>query len=100
MADLSGAELRDRIKALGLSHEDAAWRLGVSMSSLYSQINGNREVSRRTLATLRLLEEIARLTDGCQPAVDDPARDPDARLVEEAPSAAEKLHGASLVDKI
>jgi transcriptional regulator with XRE-family HTH domain len=58
---LSAAELRARIKRLGISQTEAAERLGLSANGLYKQLHGERKVSRQTEIILDLIEEVQRL---------------------------------------
>ena len=60
---LSAAELRARIKRLGISQSEAAERLGLSANGLYKQLHGERTVSRQTEIILDLIEEVQRLRD-------------------------------------
>ena len=60
---LSAAELRARIKRLGISQSEAAERLGLSANGLYKQLHGERKVSRQTKIILDLIEEVQRLRD-------------------------------------
>ena len=60
---LSAAELRARIKRLGVSQTEAAERLGLSVNGLYKQLHGERKVSRQTEIILDLIEEVQRLRD-------------------------------------
>ena len=60
---LSAAELRARIKRLGISQSEAAERLGLSANGLYKQLHGERKVSRQTEIILDLMEEVRRLRD-------------------------------------
>ena len=58
---LSAAELRARIKRLGITQTEAAERLGLSANGLYKQLHGERKVSRQTEIILDLIEEVQRL---------------------------------------
>ena len=53
---VSGAELRARVKALGLTYGAAAERLGLSLAGLNKQMRGLAAVSRQTLLLLEGLE--------------------------------------------
>jgi transcriptional regulator with XRE-family HTH domain len=54
--EISGEELRERIKRLGMTYARAAERLGLSLAGLNKQMNGDRPVSRQTAIILRMLE--------------------------------------------
>jgi hypothetical protein len=57
---MTGDELRERIKRLGLSYRAAAPLLGLSLSGLHHNLRGERNVTRRTELLLERLEaEIA-----------------------------------------
>jgi hypothetical protein len=58
---LSAADLRARIKRLGISQTEAAERLGLSANGLYKQLHGERKVSRQTEIILDLMDELRRL---------------------------------------
>jgi hypothetical protein len=53
---ISGAELRARIKRLGLTYVAAAERLGLSLDGLNKQMRGDHRVSRQTAIILDFLE--------------------------------------------
>jgi len=53
---ISGAELRERIGRLELTHVEAARRLGLTEDGLYKQMRGDRRVSRQTELLLVCLE--------------------------------------------
>jgi plasmid maintenance system antidote protein VapI len=54
--DISGDELRARIKRLGLTYTRAAERLGLTLAGLNKQMRGDRAVSRQTAIILGYLE--------------------------------------------
>ena len=54
---MTADELRDRIQCLGLSHAEAARRLGLSPNGLYKQTHGERRVSRQTELLLECIEK-------------------------------------------
>ena len=58
---LSAAELRARIRRLGITQTEAAERLGLSPNGLYKQLHGERKVGRQTEVILDLLDEVRRL---------------------------------------
>jgi hypothetical protein len=58
---LSAAELRVRIRRLGITQTEAAVRLGLSPNGLYKQLHGERKVGRQTEVILDLLDEVQRL---------------------------------------
>ena len=58
---MSGAELRARIKRLGLTYAVVADQLGLSLDGLNKQMRGDRRVSRQTEIILDLLDEVGRL---------------------------------------
>jgi hypothetical protein len=53
---LSGAELRDRVKALKLTYREAAEHLGLTLDGLNKQMSGARPVSRQTELLLGYVE--------------------------------------------
>jgi hypothetical protein len=53
---MTGAELRHRIKRLGLSYTAAAPKLGLSLPGLNHQMRGLRAVSCQTALLLECLE--------------------------------------------
>jgi transcriptional regulator with XRE-family HTH domain len=55
-AAMSGDELRERIKALGLTYAAAAERLGLTLNGLNKQLRGDTGVSRQTVVILGFLE--------------------------------------------
>src|SRR6516165_6924366 len=55
---MSGAELRARIKRLGLTYAVVADQLGLSLDGLNKQMRGDRRVSRQTEIILDLLDEV------------------------------------------
>ena len=57
---ISGQELRDRIKALGLTYAEAAQRLGLSRDGLNKQMRDVTAVSRQTALLLGHVEEEGR----------------------------------------
>jgi hypothetical protein len=59
---ISGAELRTRIKALGLTNAEAATRLGITEDGLYKAMAGTRRVGRQTELLLEYFEEFGGLT--------------------------------------
>ena len=63
---VSSAELRARIKRLGITYADAAERLGLSLSGLNLQMRGVRPVSRQTTLLLEVLERDLRRTRTAQ----------------------------------
>jgi transcriptional regulator with XRE-family HTH domain len=63
---LSAAELRARIKRLGISQTEAAERLGLSVNGLYKQLHGERKVSRQTEIILDQIEEVQQLREEVQ----------------------------------
>jgi transcriptional regulator with XRE-family HTH domain len=54
--DISGDQLRERIKALGLTYAAAAERLGLTRDGLNKQMRGDRPVSHQTVIILCTLE--------------------------------------------
>jgi len=53
---MTGDELRDRIKRLGLSYRAAAPRLGLSLAGLHHNMRGERPIRRQTAIVLDYLE--------------------------------------------
>jgi hypothetical protein len=53
---MTGAELRKRIKRLGLSYRAAAPRLGLSLSGLHHNLRGETPIGRQTQIILDMLE--------------------------------------------
>ena len=59
--DISGDELRRRIKRLGLTYARAAERLGLSLDGLNKQMRGDRPVGKQTAIILMMLEKLPAL---------------------------------------
>jgi transcriptional regulator with XRE-family HTH domain len=57
MQAISGEELRNRLKRLGMTYARAAERLGLSLDGLNKQMRGDRPVSRQTEIILGYLEK-------------------------------------------
>jgi plasmid maintenance system antidote protein VapI len=55
-SEISGDELRARIKRLGMTYAAAAERLGLTLAGLNKQMRGERSVSRQTAIILDCLE--------------------------------------------
>ena len=53
---MTGDELRERIKRLGLSYRAAAPRLGLSLAGLHHNMRGERPIRRQTEIILDYLE--------------------------------------------
>jgi len=53
---MTGDELRERIRRLGLSYRAAAPLLGLSLSGLHHQLRGERPIGRQTEIILSYLE--------------------------------------------
>jgi hypothetical protein len=53
---ISGAQLRARIKRMGITYARAAERLGLSLDGLNKQMRGDNPVSQQTAIILRMLE--------------------------------------------
>ena len=53
---MTGEELRERIKRLGLSYRAAAPRLGLSLSGLHHNLRNETSISRQTEIILDMLE--------------------------------------------
>jgi hypothetical protein len=53
---MTGEELRERIKRLGLSYTAAAPRLGLSVSGLHHNLRDERKITRQTEIILEMLE--------------------------------------------
>jgi hypothetical protein len=53
---MTGEELRERIKRLGLSYTAAAPRLGLSLAGLHHNMRGERPIGRQTEIILDMLE--------------------------------------------
>ena len=53
---MTGEELRERIKRLGLSYRAAAPRLGLSLSGLHHNLRNETSISRQTEIILYMLE--------------------------------------------
>jgi hypothetical protein len=53
---MTGEELRERIKRLGLSYRAAAPRLGLSLSGLHHNLRNERKITRQTEIILEVLE--------------------------------------------
>jgi hypothetical protein len=64
---MTGDELRERIKRLGLSYRAAAPRLGLSLSGLHHNLRNETTIGRQTEIILELLER------GCSAGPDNPA---------------------------
>jgi hypothetical protein len=56
---VTGAELRQRIKCLGLTYTAAARRLGLSSAGLHHNMRDERPIGRRTKIILGYLEREA-----------------------------------------
>jgi transcriptional regulator with XRE-family HTH domain len=54
--EISGAELRERVKRLGMTYARAAERLGLSLDGLNKQMRGDHRVGRQTVIILDFLE--------------------------------------------
>jgi transcriptional regulator with XRE-family HTH domain len=54
--EISGEELRERVKRLGMTYARAAERLGLSLDGLNKQMRGDHRVSRQTAIILDCLE--------------------------------------------
>jgi transcriptional regulator with XRE-family HTH domain len=54
--EISGEELRARIKRLGMTYTLAAERLGLTLAGLNKQMRGERQVSRQTAIILHMIE--------------------------------------------
>jgi hypothetical protein len=63
---MTGDELRERIKRLGLSYRAAAPRLGLSLSGLHHNLRNETSISRQTEIILAMLERESR-TGPAQP---------------------------------
>jgi hypothetical protein len=53
---MTGAELRERVKRLGLSYTAAAPRLGLSLSGLHHNLRNETPIGRQTEIILDMLE--------------------------------------------
>jgi len=53
---MTGDELRERIRRLGLSYTAAAPRLGLSLAGLHHNMRGERRITRQTEIILDYLE--------------------------------------------
>jgi hypothetical protein len=53
---MTGDELRERIKRLGLSYTAAAPRLGLSLAGLHHNLRGETPIGRQTEIILDMLE--------------------------------------------
>jgi transcriptional regulator with XRE-family HTH domain len=60
--NISGAELRARIKRMGLTYAAAAERLGLTLDGLNKQMRGDRAVSRQSAIILGYLEKELQVT--------------------------------------
>jgi hypothetical protein len=56
---MTADEFRGRLDRLGLSRQEAANRLGLSLQGLFHQMRGDRAVSRQTEIILGCLERSA-----------------------------------------
>jgi hypothetical protein len=65
---MTGEELRERIKRLGLSYTAAAPRLGLSLPGLHHNMRGETPIGRQTEIILAMLEREARPRDGAIPS--------------------------------